>query len=406
MTTPPAGRRVPDRPGLRIVIVGAGIGGLTAALTLAAGGHDVTLVERATGFSAIGAGLQLSPNASRVLIDLGLGASLRRMAGEPERVRIRSLGGREIGGVALGETMRERFGAPYWVIHRADLQTVLLDAVRGRPGIRLLVGRTATALGETADEASVTIETAGGRGEVLTADLVVCADGVRSALRPRLDRRPLKPLGAAAWRATLPRAEAPDGFSANETGLWLGRDRHVVHYPIRGGERINLVAVMPQAPGETDWSASGDPERIRAAFADAAAPLRALIAAPEDWLAWTLADRAAARPMARGRIALLGDAAHPVLPFLAQGAALAIEDAADLAARLAADPVPKALARYAAVRAARAGRVQSHARRNGRLYHSGRLVAAARDAVMARLGPEGMTARYAWLYGWRPESHS
>ncbi|MEH3146255.1 MAG: FAD-dependent monooxygenase [Methylobacterium frigidaeris] len=401
-----AGRPLPDRPGLSVVIVGAGIGGLTAALTLSAGGHDVTLVERATGFSAVGAGLQLSPNASRVLIDLGLGAPLRRAAGEPERVRIRSLAaGREIGAVALGATMREHFGAPYWVIHRADLQTVLLDAVRSRPGIRLLVGRTATSLAQTTAAASVTVETEAGRSETLTAELVVCADGVRSALRPRLDRRPLRRHGAAAWRATLPRAAVPPGFCANETGLWLGRDRHVVHYPIHGGERINLVAVMPQAAGEADWSAPGDPARITAAFADAAGPLRGLLATPAAWLAWTLADRPAARPMARGRIALLGDAAHPVLPFLAQGAALAIEDAAELAACLAADPVANALARYAAARSARAGQVQAQARRNGRIYHAGPLVAAARDTVMARLGPERMTTRYAWLYGWRPEAH-
>jgi len=388
-----------------VVIAGAGIGGLTAALALAARGCDVTLIERRTGFSEIGAGIQLSPNASRVLFGLGLGPALRHVATEPDRLAVRALAsGRGIGAMALGRAMQRRFGAPYLVVHRANLQTVLLDAVRARPNLRLLVGRSAVAAETIADRARVTIESASAGEEHLEADVAIGADGVWSRLRAALgDRREPVYRGFTAWRATIAREVVPAALAGNEIGLWLGSDGHVVHYPIAGGTRLNIVAFERRREALEGWAVPGAAHDLRAVFGGAAPPLRDLLAAPREWTLWSLFDLPAGA-MARGRIALLGDAAHPVLPFLAQGGALAIEDAAAAAAALAACPSDPAAAlqAYEAARLRRVRRVQRSARRNGAVYHARGPLALARNLVMRRLGPDGMVERYRWLYGWTP----
>ncbi|MCP8940334.1 FAD-dependent monooxygenase [Alsobacter sp. SYSU M60028] len=386
-----------------ILIAGAGIGGLTAALALARAGQSVTLLEKRTRLTEVGAGLQLSPNASRVLIGLGLGPALARAACEPDRIVVRRGGdAATLAEMPLGR-MRERFGAPYYVIHRADLQTILFDAVRGTSGIRLAFGRE-VALAETVEAGvRVTSQTAGGP-ETLTGNCLIGADGLWSRVaRAMGDDSEPDFIGYVAWRGTMPIEAAPVAFRGTQTGLWLGRGCHVVHYRVSGGRQLNVVAVLHDANSEPGWSREGDAAAFRARVGPWAAPaLRELIEAVPEWQVWSLFDRRPRKRWIKGRVALLGDAAHPVLPFLAQGGACAIEDAAvlaDLVAENPSDPAA-ALPAYELLRRPRASALQAAARKNGRIYHMAGPMALARDFVMRRKGGEALMRGYDWVYSW------
>jgi salicylate hydroxylase len=379
---------------LHVIVVGGGIGGMTSALALARRGIAATVVEQAQAFGETGAGVQLSPNATRTLFALGLEAEVRAIGFAPEAAEVRDhASGRLLLRNVLGEAAVRRWAAPYLTAHRADLHAVLTSAARAA-GVEMRLGAPVAAL-----------EVDGVRladGERLAADAVIGGDGVRSTVRLALFG-PDAPrfTGHVAWRFAVP----IEGPASATVRVWTGPDRHFVAYPVRGGALMNVVAVTEEADWRREsWSEPGDKAALLAAFQGWPAETLALIGAAESVFRWALYDRA---PMARwsvGAATLLGDAAHPTPPFLAQGAAMAIEDAMVLARCLSTgDPVEASLRRYELARRARTAKAQGWSRRNGVLFHlPGAAAAAVFGAASAldAITPGGGAARFDWLYGY------
>jgi salicylate hydroxylase len=392
-----------------VLIAGAGIGGLTAALAIAQRGFPVAVFEQAERLEEIGAGIQLSPNAARVLIALGLRERLERRAVAPQELRVMGARGARVLARAPLAAGTARGDAPYWMIHRGDLQAALLEAVRADHAITLHLGARVDDF--VLDEDGVTISAAGRqRGCALIA-----ADGLWSRLRARLGHRD-EPRFArrVAWRALVPAdAVAPDARAPAVT-LWFDGDNHLVHYPVRGGDLINVVAIVGDDWREAGWNAPGERAEILARYGAATWPpaARTVLAAAQQWHKWALYDRlpigearaAAGTAWGHGAVTLLGDAAHPMLPYLAQGAAMAIEDAWVLARALAErrDDAPAALRNYERERHGRTARVQHAAHRTGTVYHLGGGAALLRRLVLAAMGGQRLIARYDWIYGWTP----
>jgi salicylate hydroxylase len=389
----------------RVLIAGAGIGGLTAALALARQGIEVTVFEQAEALQEAGAGIQLSANAVRVLVELGLAERLEPAIVEPTAVRLRAgSSGRDIAIMPLGAASLKRYGAPYWVVHRADLQAALIAAVAAEPRITLTLGTRVDHfwIGVTRVRAIVN---RGGSSTDHDGSALIGADGLWSRLRALLgdDTEP-RFAGRTAFRAVVPAAQLQD--SAPLVNLWISPGGHLVHYPIRAGAAVNIVAVTADRWRSPAWSTGADRDEVLQRFpASAWAPAaRQLLTAPERWQKWALYDRAPSTPWGRGPVTLMGDAAHPMLPFLAQGAAMAIEDAAVLAQEIARSPGDRAgaLRNYEAGRQPRTARVQRAARRNDFRYHLRQPAAHVRDAVLRALGGERLLAQYDWIYRWRP----
>jgi 3-hydroxybenzoate 6-monooxygenase len=385
---------------LPLLIAGGGIGGLAAALAVARTGRAVHVLEREARFGEIGAGLQLAPNASHALARLGVLDAIAPYAVFPRRIVWRDARtGALVTALDLGEPFRAHYGHPYVVMHRGDLLDVLLAACRADDRIALEPSRGV-----------VDVEQHGDRVRALCADgsaydgvAAVAADGLWSRLR-KLVHDDGEPIAAryVAYRGTLPIAELWEGAGLDDVTLWTAPGLHFVQYPIRGGQLFNQVAVFHSdhyRPDSDDW---GTPDELDTHFAVGCAPVQAGIARIGRDRHWTMYDREPIADWSRGRLALLGDAAHPMLQYLAQGACQALEDAIVLADALAAhdDPAAAFLA-YRDRRYLRTARVQYSARLFGEIWHVGDVGATLRDAMLAARRADDF-GHVEWLYGWRP----
>ena len=389
-----------------IVIAGAGVGGLTAALALSRAGYRIVVAERSAELSETGAGIQLAPNAGRVLAGLGLDAAIAAKAIEPTAIEVRSGARGSVVTSIRAQAFRERYGFPYRVIHRADLQSVLVAAVTANPEIRVELG--ATIAGQLAQGDGLLVRVRKRTGvEVVPSAALIGADGVWSTCREAIPASGTpSPTGRAAWRAIVAADIARDLVAMDRVTLWLGHDAHLVHYPVAGGAALNIVAIVREDWEKRGWSAVGERAEIMRRFKSWSPAARKIVAAPLGWHKFAIATIDARTPWTDGRLALLGDAAHAMVPFLAQGAAMAIEDAAVLADRLhGATDIPAALRDYEVVRKSRVRRAALAAEETGRHYHDGGILALARDAALRLAGARLILNRNDWIYRWQPPEH-
>jgi salicylate hydroxylase len=386
----------------RVLVAGGGIGGLAAALAIARTGRRATVFEQAAEIGEIGAGIQLGPNAFTAFDALGVGAIARSRAVYVERMAMMdAVDGSTVASVPVGDAFRERFGNPYAVIHRADAHGSLLDGVRARGDVELAVSTRIERVEQ--DDSGVVAIDQHGRRHAGTA-LVAC-DGVRSAVRQQYVGDPVRVSGHVVYRAVVDAVDFPADLRWNAPVVWCGPDCHLVHYPLRGGEQYNVVVTFHSREKE-EWSVrEGSPEEVRSYFGGILPQPRQLIDLPKSWRRWATADREPIATWSFGRVTLLGDAAHPMLQYLAQGACMALEDAVTLGEALRAHPqdVPAAFARYQRSRVARTARVVLSAREMGRLYHAKGVERLVRNDLWTGRTPERFYDALEWLYGWRAE---
>jgi salicylate hydroxylase len=386
----------------QVLVAGGGIGGMAAALGAARTGWDVRLYERAQVFSEVGAGVQLSPNVVRCLQAWGLQKPLQAVAAFPERLRVRcATSGAVLAALALGADMVQRYGAAYASIHRADLHALLHAAVEQESSVQINCGQAISSYTEA--DGVVLVRTSLGKN--IEGDALIGADGLRSSIRAQLlaDGAP-RVSGHLAYRALVEQSALPLALRTSEVTAWLGPRLHAVQYPVRGGELQNIVVIIEgPAPSDLDnWDHAANAADLERALAGSCSALQdAVRSVSSGWRLWPLSDRppvSSAAHMAGGLVALLGDAAHPMRPYLAQGAGMAIEDAAQLQRALSMHDLDVALRlrRYALNRWERNARVQARAQRNGVIFHATGPLRWGRDASLRLLGARVLDVP--WLY--------
>lgn len=390
----------------QLLIAGGGIAGMAAALGATHARWDVRVFERSAQFSEVGAGVQLGPNVVRRLQSWGLQEALQAVAATPQRLRVLSApSGRELAQAPLGESMVERYGAAYVTIHRADLHQLLKQAVQAHAGVYINQGQQVQSM--VYRDNAVSIRTTS--YPCVEGDALLLADGVWSQLRAQVlgDASRPRVTGHLAYRALLPMDAVPAQWRRQEVCVWLGPRLHAVHYPVRRGEMLNVVVIVQGTAPEdlTQWDHAANADILQAALGGCSTALLDLLASVpangQQWRLWPLSDRpplSGPQGMARGLVALIGDAAHPMRPYLAQGAGMAIEDAAELQRALAMEDldVSTRLRRYALNRWQRNARVQARSIRNGKIFHATGLVRWGRDSAMRLLGSRLLDVP--WLY--------
>ena len=385
-----------------ILIAGGGIGGLAAALALTRRGHAVKVLEQSAQIGEIGAGIQLGPNAFSAFDALGIGESTRAKAVYTDRlVMMDAIDGTEVGCVPVGEAFRERFGNPYAVCHRADVHQSLHDAVKESGNIELVTSTHVERIEQ--DARGVTAIDAAGNAHRGSA-LIGC-DGVKSAIREQLVGDPVRVSGHVVYRAVADAKDFPDDLKMNAPCLWAGPNCHLVHYPLRGGEQYNVVVTFHSRKAEQWGVTDGSRDEVMPYFDAICDRPRQLLALPKSWRRWATADREPIAKWSFGRATLLGDAAHPMLQYLAQGACMALEDAVTLGEAVHAErgDFEKAFARYEQARVTRTARVVLMTREMGRIYHAHGVERLVRNDLWRGRTAERFYDSLEWLYGWRVE---
>ena len=385
-----------------VLLVGGGIGGMAAALALARIGVAVDLLEQSAAIGEIGAGLQLGPNAFAALDALGVGEAVRRGSVFTDRlVMMDAVDCGEVASVPVGEAFRARFRNPYAVSHRADLHGAIHEAVKQHPLIRFHTSAQVEAL-DIGAQGVAAVSTDGRR---FKADAIVGCDGVKSLVRHTLIGDAPRVSGHVVYRAVVPATDMPADLRWNAPVVWAGPDCHLVHYPLRHGEQYNLVVTFHSREKE-EWGVSdGSKEEVLSYFEGVHARPRQLLDRPTSWRRWSTADRDPVARWSEGAATLLGDAAHPMMQYLAQGACMALEDAVTLgeAVKACGFDMPAAFRLYEAARVARTARVVLSVREMGRLYHAKGVERLVRNSLWVGRSPERFYDAVEWLYAWRPE---
>jgi salicylate hydroxylase len=388
---------------LPVLVVGGGIGGVAAALALARQGYAVQVFEQAPQLGEIGAGIQLGPNAFAAFDALGIGERARsRAVYTDEMVMHDALDETLVGRIPTDQAFRQRFGNPYAVIHRADIHASLLEGAREQSAIATLTGTQITRVEQNAG--SVTVHDQHGRSH--TGLALIGADGVKSAVRQQYVGDSARVSGHVVYRAVVEKKDFPEELRWNAASIWVGPNYHLVHYPLRGGEQYNVVVTFHSRENEQWGVRDGSREEVQSYFQSCCPRAHQLIDLPKSWRRWATADRDPIGQWSFGRATLLGDAAHPTLQYIAQGACMALEDAVTLGEALKAcdQDFVRAFALYERSRIARTARVVLSAREMGRIFHAQGVERLVRNDLWKGRTPERFHDAMEWLYGWKVDN--